>query len=208
MDNYILEVIAFHGTYGSAADLIIDSQSFTKGSLRRDHWLGHGAYFFREDQKQAMIWATYKVKNTPELVAEQATVIQAVIKVSRDEFLNLDSRDDLEKFELFVKQSMEEVKNKYGLRIEEENPHVLRCAFCDQLPESYKVIQMTFSVDSFRFDSNKMLQNMDIRLHGVQVCVRDLSTILGDSLQVVERREVPLTVQHTNRKKGPRQVRM
>lgn len=207
MTNYSLQVNAFHGTIGTYANEILENRSFRKGNLRRDHWLGQGVYFFREDQKQAMIWADYKVRGTRELHGQDSVVVKAVLRVMRDEFFNLDSREDLEKFERFVMESLIESKEKHGLRIDEnQNPHVIRCALCDQLPDQYKLIQMTFLVASKKLDSNPYFRMMGIQQHGVQLCVRDTSIIDADSIVEVERKSNIGDIVVSKQKRQPRMI--
>lgn len=53
--NYNLEIIAYHGTYESAANNILRENKF-KVEYRKNHWLGQGVYFFREDFERARLW--------------------------------------------------------------------------------------------------------------------------------------------------------
>ncbi len=55
----------------------------------------------------------------------------------------------------------------------------------DLLPKKYTVIQRTFDGKS-SFDKIKFFIDADLHLHGVQVCVRDISAINGDNNVVIK----------------------
>ncbi|GAB7389008.1 hypothetical protein BSNK01_28460 [Bacillaceae bacterium] len=185
-DKYI-KLWAYHGTSENAANNILVTKTFLIGAHRHDHWLGNGVYFYREDFSQAMTWAIYKVKN--KLRSKQkAAVIEVLINVKSSDFLNLDTRDG---FEIFCEEALkinEKFKNrKIRLKVD---PHVLMCFYCDELPKKYKLIQRTFRVSSTRFDGNKLFQQLQLQLHGTQLCVRDTSIINSDEIKLVGLQEV------------------
>lgn len=174
----------FHGTAESCSIGIEAAQSFNYGTPREDHWLGQGAYFFKDDELQAELWAKNKVKNHETYKGQKPYVVEVYIKVSDSRFLNLDSRVGLTRLESFL----ENLENQ-GLLVltgEDENtPDKVRCFILSLLPEFIWVIQRTFDVKS-KFDDNLKLKEMDINLHGTQICVRDNEAIVPGSIKTEE----------------------
>ncbi|EIJ82286.1 hypothetical protein PB1_05130 [Bacillus methanolicus PB1] len=171
----------FHGTTESVAKDIVAHKNFKIGEFREDHWLGQGVYFYREDYKQALIWARYKIKRKKELNGENVAVIYSNTIINNSQFLNLDTREGLN----FFKSFLEGLKafsgeNKIEINIDDDHPkkkELLMCFYCDMLPKEIKVIQRTYRVGSGHFDSDTLLQEVGMHLHGIQVCVRDTSVI-------------------------------
>jgi len=180
-------LLAFHGTYESAAVDILGT-SFNMGKRRPDHWLGQGVYFFREDLKQALIWGKTKIKRTIELHGQRAAVLETIINTKSTEFLNLDTRDGMELFDEFALE-LNRFNKEHGIEFNVDNPNVLRCLYCDQLPKTVKVIQRTFTVES-KYDGKTLFQDVDLRLQGIQLCVRDISSIDQQSTKLVKLEEV------------------
>jgi hypothetical protein len=178
LPDFLVEILAFHGTTESAAKKIVASKNFQIGTYRRDHWLGQGVYFFREDYRQALIWAYYKIKNAPELSDENAGVVYTKINVRLDEFLNLDTRGGLEYFRRYLTE-LKQFMERNGIKIKIDNPEkkkfILMCYYCDKLPKNIKVIQRTYKVTSSVFEQDENLSSVNMDLHGTQICVRDTS---------------------------------
>lgn len=196
-----------HGTDENSADSIV-TKGFRLPTMKRDdHWLGNGLYFYKEDDVQALIWAEYKIRSTDALAGLKAMVIETYIKVPEENFLNLDSRGHMGKFENFLKEA--------AATLEEEN---LQIVFSDEddkirnyvfnlLPEQYYVIQRTFKVDS-KYDNNEMLGRMRLHLHGVQICVRNLSVIDAKPKIVMEKEIYTYKVTKQRKHRKNRRVRL
>lgn len=121
-----------------------------------------------------MMWACSKFKDSA--TETEVHVLQTRFEIHEDNFLDLDSRGGLSKFETFVdavKKQLGEVKFK-------SDPAKLRNFIMDMLPKKYTVIQRTFDVTSKRFDNHPILAAAELNLHGKQVCIRDKSVITGD----------------------------
>lgn len=166
--KFDVTIIGFHGTLLEKAKKIIADKKFEFSEYRKDHWLGQGIYFFREDYHQAKAWALTKVKRQE----ENGAILKTIIKVDKSSVLNLDARDDLIFFTEFKKEFVKYcTENKIKLSAD---PNVFRCTICDELPQEIKVIQRTFPGEGY---FNGDLKEIDLVLHGVQVCVRDKSLI-------------------------------
>ncbi|MEC1718769.1 hypothetical protein, partial [Schinkia azotoformans] len=186
--------LGFHGTAESCAISISGTQEFTYGTPRKDHWLGKGAYFFKDDELQAEYWATNKVNNHENFKGQKPYVIEVYINVKDKNFLNLDTRGGLEQLDDYL-----DVLKKEGMLIsqsEKNTPDNIRCYLLSLLPDSIWVIQRTFYVQS-RYDNKRMFKEMELHLHGTQVCVRNNEAICPGSIKV---KEVDLRVRKPVRK--------
>lgn len=181
--NYYLQIKLFHGTNEVAARKIITTKGFNIGTKRKDHWLGQGVYFYREDYKQALFWAHYKIKGNPKLRGQAANVIEVDLMTNTSEFLNLDTRDGLDILDKHLVE-FSQFTQVEKMEIETDDPIMLRCLLCDMLPDTIKVIQRTFPVESKYFDKTKFKQ-IEMSLNGVQVCIRDPKVINQKALRIV-----------------------
>ena len=184
MKEKVAPFYAYHGTTKTAGENICKTKTFKPGKLRDDHWLGQGSYFFREDYKQALLWAVNKIKKVPELNHETPCVVEAVINVNPRNFLNLDSRSGLERFKWYLEVLR---ANGMGIRIEnslEKSQAQIRCYLMSLLPKDVWVVQRTFPVQS-KFDNIKEFSQMGLHLHGVQVCVRNPLAIQSNTISMV-----------------------
>ncbi|MGG3800644.1 hypothetical protein [Metabacillus fastidiosus] len=186
MPDFTLNILSFHGTHESVARNIVAHKNFLIGDIRPDHWLGQGVYFYREDYKQALVWATYKIKGRKELHGENAAVVYTHIEVQKSQFLNLDTRDGLSYYKDFLKTINRTIKDtKLEIEVQEDKKKILlMCLYCDMLPENIKIIQRTYPVNSREFDSEEDLKEMGMHLHGTQVCVRDTSVIQYNTMGI------------------------
>lgn len=163
----------YHGTNDICSDLICKGGFKEPSKKRNDHWLGNGVYFFREDEEQAYVWGKSRYQYCKE--TRKIIVLEAYIELEARFFLNLDSRQGIEKFIGLVDEIEEQVE-ELGIEYETDDPAKLRHLFFGMLPDQYKAVQRTFTGKS-HIDNHTLLGLMDLRLHGVQVCVRDISVI-------------------------------
>lgn len=171
----------FHGTSKSCANCIKKNKEFIFGTLKKDHWLGKGAYFFKDDELQAKYWAYYKVKKHKKFVGEQPYVVEVTINIKEQNFLNLDSRGGLEQLDQFLKRLNEE--NLCIFQSENNTPEIIRCFILSLLPEEIWVIQRTFHVYS-KYDKEELFKKMELYLQGTQICVRNNNAIHKDSIKI------------------------
>ncbi len=143
----IYENYAYHGTFGNAAKSIEKDQSFLESELNKDHWLGRGVYFFREDEEQALLWANYKIKNTKKLEKQDSSVVEVILKVEDNKYLNLDTRRGLATLEKHITEMDKEVRVIFN-SMDHANVEGLRAYLLSLLPDDIWVIQRSFLVKS------------------------------------------------------------
>jgi hypothetical protein len=179
-DELVYQFYVFHGTdHQSTASIYCHGFRFP-GNPREDHYLGQGIYFFREDWQQARVWAEIKIMRVDELEGSSPCIIKAYIRVPERKFLNLDTRWGMRELAQHLQTIQGELRKKE--KTIRGSPQVLRCFIMDLLPrERFYVIQRTFSVPS-KYDNINAFQQMGLSLHGVQICVGDLSVIEPDSI--------------------------
>lgn len=183
MNEKVTAFYAYHGTTLSAAKEILASKKFDLGKQRDDHWLGQGSYFFREDWESAKIWASTKIANVPELNDETPCVIETKVDATSNNFLNLDSRSGMKRFERYLSDLKQ---NGFGIRSEEfleKTQAKIRCYLMSLLPQDIWIIQRTFRVNS-KYDDIQEFRFMGLHLHGTQVCVRNQLAILHDTMDI------------------------
>lgn len=175
-EAYNIDIVGFHGTSVEYAEKIIDTTELKPGNLRNDHWLGQGAYFFREDPEQAKLWAMNRYARTP-------AILKTIIKTNNKDFLNLDTRSGLNYFNSFIKNEVKpriqsgEVEIELQTDKKENIKNIFRCFFCNELPNEIKAIQRTFFVDKAGLNREKHFREMNIFVHGIQICIRDTGLI-------------------------------
>ncbi|TRY24370.1 hypothetical protein FOI68_17105 [Brevibacillus sp. LEMMJ03] len=174
---------AYHGTTRTSAEAILKSREFKPGAPRDDHWLGKGAYFFRDDLESAKLWAISKIKETPGLTHETPYVLIAKIEVPDENFLDLDSREGLNKLNTLTRKYRGGFKLK-GNTPREKTPAQIRHIVMTWLPESIWVIQRTFPVPSV-YDKFLLFNAMGLGLNSRQVCVRNSKAIIRDTIDCV-----------------------
>lgn len=88
----IIQFDAYHGTNEDCANEIVKTSNFIISKKRKDHWLGYGNYFFRDDPEQALLWAKSRYKDVEAI----HKVLEVSVKLNRKHYLNLDSRSGIE----------------------------------------------------------------------------------------------------------------
>ncbi|OBW55699.1 hypothetical protein [Bacillus cereus] len=198
-----LNILAYHGTEHDLAMGIVSDTAFT-AQYREDHWLGQGVYFFREDYKQAETWAFFKMKAHKK--TGKLAVIEKEIYVDRKNILNLNSREGMQYFKKF-REALDQFLQEENIEIttNKENPHMLRCFYCDRLPKEVKVVEAIFEGDS-KLNELDQLKDLEVKLKGIQVCVRDLDLINKQPIKIVLTKEVSNSYKKRNkRNKGNKQ---
>ncbi|MGJ3546694.1 hypothetical protein ACR6EC_12075 [Bacillus subtilis] len=142
--TYNIDIVGFHGTSLESAQKIITEQNFTSGDIRNDHWLGQGAYFFREDPEQAKIWAKNKIKGS------ETAVIKTIVSLDNNSFLNLDTRSGLNYFNRYIKTEVKrkilEEKAEIELTTDDHSKikHIYRCFFAMNYQQTLKQFKEPF----------------------------------------------------------------
>lgn len=166
----------YHGTSGVNSDCIVKSGFKIPQEGRADHWLGNGIYFFREDKSQALSWAISRYKKVRSV--SEFHVIEVLLEVAEENFLNLDSRDGIDTYQSWGAQILSDLKSN-GIELEFSSEEMARCFIIDSMPAQYTVIQRTFPGKSVIFDENPVLKMSGLGIQGVQVCVRSEEAING-----------------------------
>lgn len=173
----------YHGTAESCGRNIVETKTFEFGEPREDHWLGQGAYFFKDDEEQAEKWALSKVENFRPFRGEKPYLIEVNLNSNEENFLNLDTRRGLN----YLLDHIKSLKSE-GMEIEYDEDKLVsgvkvRCFVLSLVPDDIWMIQRTFRVKSKLFDRNKLISIMDLHLNGTQICVRNKNVINGNSIK-------------------------
>lgn len=131
-----MELTAYHGTISKHQSSIeekgLDPDST---SIRKDHWLGQGVYFF-DDKKKALWWAKSLIKRNSscyplvyraQIVANDKNVLDLTDVAQVDGFYK-EIRD-------FVKQNMTNEKGEYPVF----SRHEFRALFFDYYKETHNI---------------------------------------------------------------------
>lgn len=167
-NNYV--IFGYHGTSKENAQNIVKTREFII-KPRDTHWIGNGAYFFRDDEKQARYWGQIQFGKS------NTEVVKVIIELDEDKFLNLDSDHGMEILQSFINEMRQSgIKLISNSTNHKEVKTKMLCLACDKLLKRYPVIQKTFlSYDTRRFSG--LLNLMGVTHNGVQVCVGDQQVI-------------------------------
>lgn len=190
INNLDVNYLGFHGTIQKYAKVIMESGTF-KTDLRKDHWLGQGIYFFREDYAQALWWAGNTKKKVlrrgfmPKKDVKPA-VIACRIVIDPKHVMNLDTNTGKDVFSDFYdqnKKTLDEIKWNDSM-----SEHERRCAVIDMIPiDKIKVVQYTFPKDGeYDYKIDSIFRKLGIQQCGVQICVRDESLVTSDNIQEIK----------------------
>jgi hypothetical protein len=146
--------------------------------MRRDHWLGQGIYFYREDIEQARLWAKYKIKKYP---CERPSVIEVTIRTREANFLNLDTRSGMSSLAFFI-EKLEKEGLIIKIRHDNSSQEKTRCYIMSLLPDSIWIIQRTFEVKSM-FDRSKYFTTMGLRILGTTRHINNTSVYSRQSFK-------------------------
>ncbi|WP_404427265.1 hypothetical protein LG296_01475 [Ureibacillus chungkukjangi] len=190
----------FHGTAESCANNILETKEFELGEPREDHWLGQGAYFFKDDEEQAVQWAISKVTNSSDYKGETPYVIEVILEAIEENVLNLDSRKGLNYLDSHIKKLRSEgIVIEYNENDEKSSAKV-RCFLLSLVSDEIWMIQRSFPVKSI-FDKKELFSQMQLNLIGAQVCVRNKNVINGNSINGKE-----IKLYKRNKRKEPRRL--
>ncbi|MGJ9384142.1 hypothetical protein [Salipaludibacillus sp. CF4.18] len=182
---YNVVINGFHGTKKDFAETICEEKEYVY-SVRKNHWLGQGVYFFRNDPDQAMSWALNSTKD-----GEVAVVLGTDLYVNSISMLDLDTRTGIYELKGYVRHLRSEIE-KNGFEINDvysDNNHSLRCFVLDLLPQSIKLIQKSFLLNQPNGLNDSLIKSMGIEMYSVQVCVRNNEVIDKKSIRIINERE-------------------
>lgn len=183
-------ITGFHGTFSDCVDEIIN-RGF-KYTPRKDHWLGQGVYFYEKDIEQAKVWAKSKRINHAEYQNKLIAIIEAVIKVPQENFLNLNLRADCWFVEKFAKEML--TSDDFKLKLDSSKPAINRCLLFDYISRKrgIKVILAPFShVPSHLKDLEKDAGvDLGLSFTEQQICVKETNTIFSPKCVYTEVEDV------------------
>jgi hypothetical protein len=170
--DYVLRL--YHGTNGVNSNKIIKAGFKLLPDTKDDHWLGPGIYFFREDKEQAILFAQARYRK-----ASEVHVLETVLSVQENDYLDLDSRKGLGYLRDLYNQISLMLKEE-GVDMKSYTEHKLRHLIIKMLPAHITVVKRTFPAEKSNFDTFDPFIKMGLNLLGVQVCVRRPDIINGD----------------------------
>ena len=95
-------VEGFHGTDVKNISQILESGF--QSEVRQDHWLGQGIYFY-DNHDLALWWIKAKLKTS---TLQKCGVIKAILECEKQEFLDLDTIQGVDLFQIEVKRILKE----------------------------------------------------------------------------------------------------
>jgi hypothetical protein len=172
-----------HGFHGTEAEYV--TEILTKGftaSIRKDHWLGQGFYFYT-DLDLAKWWAVTKFKNP----SQRAAVIQAEIAVPDTQLLDLDTRLGMNTFFYTIKEIYaKDLKLSFNFKDEHRIQNLCLALDLVKYKLGIKVIRRSFLKDKPSYGAQNIewferdffpLPN-DFAYLETQICVSDNSCVL------------------------------
>jgi hypothetical protein len=172
MTANLRKIRVYHGTLDSNANAIYkDGFIYSK---EENEWLGHGVYFFSQ-YSNAKQWAiTEKKKSKHRNKSEISVVICAILKASKDNFLDLDRCDDMSKLEREIDILFYSPEGKAHGLPEFLNDAEQRCFYCNY----YRKIHPEIKIMAYTFCALKITKyGFPTNINSKQYCVTDNDTI-------------------------------
>lgn len=158
--------IGYHKTYSIYKESIIENGF--KPSCDDDDWLGEGIYFW-DNLDNANWWNKNKNKGTM-----KHCVFQCELRCKANKYLNLDDKNEMNKFDIFSKQYIKEMR-KLGEKIPKfGNNNQRKKFFCDLYckKNNFEILSHTFEHDIINSAGFKV--GIEYKR---QICVRENSNI-------------------------------
>lgn len=181
----------YHGTssrwYNCIKELGFDPE---KVKRRNDHWLGQGVYYF-SDYSKALWWANDQA-NKPYNLGTYPLVYKSQISAPKEEILNLDNGDELDKFYDFVIQSLSEIENAEKYPVFDEKQ--MRAVYFDfyKIENNISVIIKTFDKPTTKSAKSRskdelrkitsLANNLGLGYKETQICVSKKQCIISTNL--------------------------
>ncbi len=186
-------VLGFHGTCKSVAEEVINRKSHLKFSKKAHEWLGHGVYFWENDQERALEYAKAKMlrKVLPgEIKIEHPIVIGAVLDLGFClDLLNYNHNKLLETAHAVLEASFISTGNPMpqNRAIAGMEDLIDRQLDCSVIEELHKIRELNSpenksfqSVRAAFWEGKEIYPNAGFRAKNhIQICIRDMSCIKG-----------------------------
>ncbi len=177
--------VGYHGCDRSVGEQILAGKANIKKSANSYDWLGHGAYFWEDNEQRAWEWARHQAGLSK---IRTPFVIGAVIDLSR--CLDLTSGDTLDVVRNYHQAFVEDLKSTHTPIPENtiqapSGEWLLRnldCAVIEFLHKARKGGGLCeyASVRGVFFEGGPLYPGAGFReKNHIQICVRDTSTVLG-----------------------------
>ncbi|MCK4258845.1 MAG: hypothetical protein KAX49_07695 [Halanaerobiales bacterium] len=161
------ELIGYHGTFVDCVKNILDNGFIFH--QRKDHWLGQGIYFYKDDLNQAKVWATVKSRNNLHYRDKEVAVIKVILKVKKDKLLNLNLREDVKKILNFALQ--------LNCDFDPDNVDANRAFVIDSIceEEDFEVVIMSFTHENQTIRDIQQQLGAALGFHFTeqQICVKN-----------------------------------
>lgn len=168
-------ITGYHGTTKENAEHILSTRKFYLSKGEKE-WLGSGIYFY-PDLNDAYEWRDSEV------------FLHAVIKITQDEYLDLDTEDGKEVYRSIINSlcnyTEEEMVTK-GINISDKNVIKNQCAVANALWDTFSELKVIFA--SFHKERTQIPTLIDARIERREFCVRNNDCII--SVQKIERSEL------------------
>lgn len=196
--DYHRTVIGYHGTKRSIAEALVLGKKAFQPSTNDDDWLGHGVYFWEYAPQQAWWWARRRSKNRD--WSDEIAVVASMIRLGN--CLDLLDPSNVSLLRDFHGKALTEFK-KAGKKMP-ENANQYKRLDCEVFEYAYTAaekalpgvnIQTARAVYVPTGSKGRAWKRSWIHQDAhIQLCVRDLSCILGTWL--VKPEEDPPDVTH------------
>lgn len=177
--------IGYHGCDRSIGKQILEGRTRIRRSTNSYDWLGHGAYFWESNELRAREWAQQQAEQGK---IREPFVVGAVISLGR--CLDLTSGDALSILKPYHQAMVEDFqsrriaipRNRIQASTGEWLLRELDCAVIEFLHQARKSagVHEYSSVRGVFFEGHELYPGSGFRERNhIQICIRDLSTILG-----------------------------
>lgn len=167
-----MEDTGYHGSAAYDVEKLIKDIKETgfKYTVRDNHWLGQGIYFFSEEE-WAIMWSNQN-KNT----GKDKCIIKVKIFCEDEKFLDLDLVSNHRKVGKYI-QKIDEILKEEGLTPEfrEGDKHQETCFYLDIIKQeyNYKILKQTFPLEN----RNPKTNGIGLYLSQIQFCVTSTENI-------------------------------
>ncbi|MDG6128724.1 hypothetical protein NGA55_07050 [Lactococcus formosensis] len=183
------ELLGYHGTDEEYLVLIRKEgfkKKFSKSSFPND--LGFGAYFFVDRTKGEAQNNSKRYVLKYKRKYETPIVLEVPLKVSEDNILDFNERENLELLEDFARVNNSQIKKelrKYNSHTRSFKRGNLDGIVIDLFIEYFKIPADVIVKDTFtKFDDEYKISNFT---NGREVCVKNTNVINLDDIRIVER---------------------